>query len=60
MDRSLSLTGHFYRKQSFTAREMRSRDRQLTADSIEKLGSASDAKIHEEFLSILRATCSLG
>jgi hypothetical protein len=25
----------------------------LTADSVEKLGSASDAKIHEEFLSIL-------
>jgi hypothetical protein len=31
-----------------------------SADTVEKLGSASDAKIHEEFLSILRATCSLG
>jgi hypothetical protein len=31
-----------------------------TSDSVEKLGFASDAKIHEEFCSILRATGSVG
>jgi len=35
-------------------------DRPHLADSVEKLGSASDAKIHEEFYSILRATGCLG
>jgi len=35
-------------------------ERLLSADSVEKLGSASDAKIHEEFYSILRATGCLG
>jgi hypothetical protein len=34
--------------------------RLLMTDTVEKLGFASDPEIHEEFCSILRATCSLG
>jgi hypothetical protein len=35
-------------------------ERLVAADTVEKLGSVSDAKILEEFCLILRATCSLG
>jgi len=35
-------------------------ERQLLADTVEKLGSASDAEILEEFCLILRAISSLG
>jgi len=35
-------------------------ERLLSADSVEKLGFASDAEILEEYCLILRAICSLG
>ena len=50
----------FPKERTFQGRQYEDSDSQLTAYSVEKLGLASGAEIHEEFRLILRAFDSAG